>query len=309
MREEDVATDSGGVRLAGTLTRPEGTGPYPVALFLHGTGPLDRNENSPGQRLDIFRDLARALAGAGYASLRWDKRGCGASGGDYLRHGLDDLVVDAAAWLEYCAAQDGLAPPVLIGHSEGTLIAPLVARTRRDVAAMVLICPFAGKTIPLLRAQAREMAEALGRMRGLKGWILRAAAWATGGPERRQEREIVRLMSSTAPVLRIGLRRVPARSLRDLMQADPMAVHAAHRIPTLALAAGADIQCDPGDAARIAGVNPAVTAQVLPGVSHLLRRVEGRGGFETYPAQIGREIAPEVAGAVISWLDWQTGRA
>jgi uncharacterized protein len=168
---------------------------------------------------------------------------------------------------------------------------------------MVLVCPFVGDTATALRAQAREMAGALGRMGGLRGWLLRALARATGGPERAQARQIARLMESRAPVMRMGLKRVPARSLRDLLLADAMAVHVAHRVPTLALSAGADIQCDPSDAARIAAANPAVTAEVLPGVSHLLRRVEGRGGFETYPDQVSRPIAPEVARAILEFLD------
>ncbi len=302
IREEAVTTDFGGVRLVGALALPEGGGAHPVALFLHGTGPLDRDENMPGQRLDVFNTLAVTLAEAGIASLRWDKRGCGASGGDYLSHGLDDLAADAAAWLAVCAARSDLGRAILIGHSEGTLIAPMVARDRRDVAAMVLICPFVTETAMFLRAQARAMAEALGRMRGVKGWLVRSVARAAGGPERAQERNIARLMASTAPVMRFGLRRVPARSLRDLLRADAAAVHAGHRVPTLALAAGADIQCDPGDAARIAAVNPAVEARTLPGISHLLRRVEGPAGFETYPDQLRRGVDPAVGEAVVAWL-------
>lgn len=303
MTGDSVTTDSAGVRLSGTLLRPGGAAPRAVALFLHGTGPLDRDENMPGQRLDIFADLARALADRGYASLRWDKRGCGASGGDYMSHGLADLVTDASAWVDFCTARGDLGPVVLIGHSEGTLLAPMVAVARGDIAAMVLLCPFVGDTAMLLRAQAREMAQALDRMRGPRGWLLRALAWATGGPERAQAREIARLTASSDPVIRIGFRRVPARSLRDLLSADAMGVHRAHRVPTLALSAGADIQCDPGDAARIAAENPAVTAELLPGVSHLLRRVEGRGGFETYPDQVKRPIDPEVARAILAFLD------
>ncbi len=306
MRIETLSVLNGSVRLAGTLTLPEGAGPHPVALFLHGSGPLDRDENMRGQRLDIFNRLAEALAVAGIASLRWDKRGCGASGGDYLSHGVTDLVGDGAAWLGLVRSRPELGGVALIGHSEGTLIAPLLAQARPEgeVAAMVLICPFVGDVTEMLRAQAREMAAGLERMRGLQGRLMRLMSRLLGGPERAQARLIARLLASDAPVLRAGLRRIPARSLRDLLRADTAAIHAGHAVPTLALAAEHDIQCEPADAARIAALNPAVKARVLPGISHLLRRVEelGGGGFETYGAQVGQPMDPAVAEAVVGWL-------
>ncbi len=71
---------------------------------------------------------------------------------------------------------------------------------------------------------------------------------------------------------------------------------------TLALPDGADIQCDPEDAARIAGLNPSVDAMILPGIIHLLWRVDGPSGFDTYPAQIAQPVDPAVTDAMVRWL-------
>lgn len=83
------------MKLAATLTLPGGDGPFPGCLLLSGSGPLDRDSNMPGQRLDIASSLAAALADAGVATLRYDKRGVGESTGDYLLASFDDETADA----------------------------------------------------------------------------------------------------------------------------------------------------------------------------------------------------------------------
>lgn len=107
MHETDVAIQSGGARLAGTFCVPAGRVFFPAVLMIHGSGPLDRDENMYGQRLDIFNQrldifntVARGLAEAGIASLRYDKRGCGASAGDFFQTGHADLVADAVNCLD-----------------------------------------------------------------------------------------------------------------------------------------------------------------------------------------------------------------
>ena len=61
--------------------------------MIHGSGPMDRNENMPGQSLNVFNTIAEHLAEKGIASLRYDKRGCGKSGGNYLGLVNTNLIV------------------------------------------------------------------------------------------------------------------------------------------------------------------------------------------------------------------------
>src|SRR5690349_17298184 len=77
--DEPAALDTGSGTLAGTLELPAGCGSLPVALFHAGSGPTDRDGNSPGARNDSLKLLAEALAERGIASLRFDKRGIGKS--------------------------------------------------------------------------------------------------------------------------------------------------------------------------------------------------------------------------------------
>src|SRR5580692_12067691 len=86
-----------GGNLAGTLTIPTGKGPFPVALIIAGSGPTDRDCNSPGLKTDAYKKLAQGLADRGIASLRYDKRGIGASTIDQKEVDVrfDDFVDDA----------------------------------------------------------------------------------------------------------------------------------------------------------------------------------------------------------------------
>ena len=96
---------SGDVRLEGTLCTPDDPGPHPAALLLSGSGPLDRDSNMAQQRLDIANALAAGLAAGGVASLRYDKRGVGMSGGEYLTASLSDETADAGCALEVLRAR------------------------------------------------------------------------------------------------------------------------------------------------------------------------------------------------------------
>ena len=98
MLKHDITINSDGSSLSATVCRPEEKGRVPFVLMIHGTGPLDRDENMKGQRIDAFNTIAHHLAAGGIASLRYDKRGCGRSTGDYYRAGhADSSAMPSAA--------------------------------------------------------------------------------------------------------------------------------------------------------------------------------------------------------------------
>jgi len=125
------------VKLAGTISLPNGKGPFPAVLLIAASGPEGRDEEVMGHH--VFVVLADYLLRHGIAVLRYDKRGVGASSGDLSKATFDDLVSDAATAFGYLKFQPGVDRRNLgvIGHSEGGSIAPAVAVNDNDVSFVV----------------------------------------------------------------------------------------------------------------------------------------------------------------------------
>ena len=138
---EDVTypNPDGGHALAGTFTRPDAGGPFPAVILISGSGPQDRDEALMGHR--PFLVLSDHLTRNGIAVLRFDDRGVGESTGDFASATSRDFASDAAAGVDYLKSRDDVDPGKigLAGHSEGGLIAPMVAAESDDVAFIVLM--------------------------------------------------------------------------------------------------------------------------------------------------------------------------
>ncbi|MEK7315185.1 MAG: alpha/beta fold hydrolase, partial [Candidatus Eisenbacteria bacterium] len=134
-----------GVTLAGTLTVPRGSGPAPCAVLITGSGPEDRDETIFGHK--PFLILADYLTRHGIAVLRSDDRGVGKSTGSAENATSDDFAGDVAAAVKFLKTRKEIDPTKigLIGHSEGGLIAPMVAMRDKSVAFVVLL---AGPGVP-----------------------------------------------------------------------------------------------------------------------------------------------------------------
>jgi len=163
-RQQEVTFDnaSAGIRLAGTLSVPDGTGPFPAVVLIGGTGPGTRDENSFGHKLFVV--LADALNRRGIAVLRYDKRGVGASGGDFATAMIPDFASDAEAAMTFLMSRPEIAAKHigLIGHSEGGAIAPMIA-VRNPAARFVVLMAGPGMRIGrLLNVQDARIARASG---------------------------------------------------------------------------------------------------------------------------------------------------
>jgi pimeloyl-ACP methyl ester carboxylesterase len=156
-REEavDIATPGGSVY--GSLLLPPGAGPHPVALIIAGSGPTDRNGNSPllpGQN-NSLRLLAEGLAERGIASVRYDKRGIAASAASAPREidlRFDTYVDDAVAWIRKLQADPRFSSVSVVGHSEGSLIG-MRAAGLTNATAFVSIAGIARRAPDVLRDQ------------------------------------------------------------------------------------------------------------------------------------------------------------
>ncbi|HEV7557430.1 MAG TPA: alpha/beta hydrolase, partial [Kofleriaceae bacterium] len=146
-----------GTTLAATLTTPKGP-PAPVVVTITGSGPQDRDECVVGIR--PFAQLADHLARHGIATLRYDDRGTARSTGDFATATAADFADDAQAAVTFLATRTDIDPKKigLLGHSEGGLIAPIVAARDKDVAFVVM---WAGPGVPLDQVIIRQTGEGL----------------------------------------------------------------------------------------------------------------------------------------------------
>jgi len=153
-------TVMGLTELQGTLYVPEGLdGQRPAAILVHGSGPQDRHERTPGELVGaydnpiaVFDSLAEALARQGLVVLTYDKRACGPcyphvhEGGDYTDFRFQLFMEDALAGVDYLASRHDVEPDaiVVLGHSQGGGFAPHIAAADERIAAAVMLAGFTG---------------------------------------------------------------------------------------------------------------------------------------------------------------------
>ena len=156
--DELVRIAANGFSLAGTISKPEDASsrPLPAVVLLGGSGPTDRDETLFG--IPILGQLAGALANAGFLVLRFDKRGVGQSGGRLDAASIADFAEDARTAVRYVADRKDVDPRriALVGHSEGGVVALLVAASEKRVAAVGLLATNGIAGADLVLAQQRH---------------------------------------------------------------------------------------------------------------------------------------------------------
>lgn len=152
--EEEISfvNENANISFAGTLTLPESSNvPFPAIVLIAGSGQVNRNTGEP------FELLAKRFSKLGIAVLRYDKRGTGASNGDYLSATTKDLADDVEAGIKFLRSREDINPKKigLFGHSEGGLIASMIAASDKDIAFLIL---FAAPALNMLElAELRKI--------------------------------------------------------------------------------------------------------------------------------------------------------
>jgi pimeloyl-ACP methyl ester carboxylesterase len=305
-QELEVVVDRTAGPLAGTLLLPAGPGPWPAVLLLPGSGPLDRDSDARGVPLGITKAVAHALAEAGIASYRYDKRGVGASPGDWRRPGLWELADDARAALRTLAARAEVDPSrvVLLGHSEGAVLAASIAAAgSTSLAGVVLLSVPARAGEDVLVWQAQQVAAGLPAPGRLALRVLRTDLVSI------VRKNHARIRATTTDVVRIKGIRTNARWQREFMAHDPRADLSRLVLPVLAVSGSKDVQCPPEDLARVAELVPGpVEAHLLPDLSHLLRHQPAQGSVRLYRQEVRQGVDPRVLRLVVDWTVRTTAR-
>ena len=286
--EEEASFESAGLTFAGTLTLPEGaTQPVAGALFVHGSGAVDRDGNAPGLKMDAYRQLAHALARAGIGSLRYDKRGVGKSEGVLEEASRADLLADTRAALAALRAAEGIDPKrcFLIGHSEGSYLAPLVAVENPLLAGLILlgaagrsldqITRWQVETLARLReASEDEIAEALAQQDQYIAFVKGSSGnWSDYSSQKLQEAMPWLTEEAAKQLLATPL---SLAWLREHYLDDPLATIRRVACPVLIINGEKDLQVKAAEADLLKATlveagNQDVTALVLVDLNHLLR--------------------------------------
>jgi uncharacterized protein len=325
--EEEVSftNRAANVALAGTLTIPKGTGPFPAALLIAGSGPQDRDGSLANHK--PFLVLADYLTRKGIVVLRYDKRGIAKSTGAPDAATTIDLSDDAEAGLAFLKQRKEVDPAHigLIGHSEGAIIAPLLAGRSKDVAWVVLL------SAPMTRGEETllSQSELIARAGGLTDPQLEASLEFDHAAYDlvRQEKDTSKLIEKiTALVKDSGLdaalppaalesqlRMLTSPWFRFFLDYDPQPNLKNVKCPVLALYGQKDLQVPAKvnlpmlrEVLEQAG-NHDVDVRELPDLNHLLQHAYS--GAPAEYAAIEETISPEVLQIITDWVSHHAARS
>ncbi|MBK7259153.1 MAG: alpha/beta fold hydrolase [Ignavibacteriae bacterium] len=327
---EEVTIQSGGVSLAGTLTRPDGAGPFPAVVLLTGSGAQNRDEEIFG--FAPFKILADSLTLAGFAVLRCDDRGIGGSTGDYAGATTDSFASDARAQVAYLAARKEIRKDAIgvLGHSEGAVAAVMLCAAHHDVAFAVLLAGPAVSGGDIILGQVERLARAGGAsdsavaaalvsqqqvyaaVRADTGWggvrtmlleNMRQSA-ATLSPEQRASAGIND--SVLAARVDVQLAAVQSTWFRRFVMYDPARDIAAITCPVLALFGSLDMQVPPDQnrpalESVVASARKAnITIRTIPGANHLFQ--EAKTGAPTEYATLPKAFIAGLPSVISTWM-------
>jgi uncharacterized protein len=319
-REEEVnfPNDKAKLSLAGTLTLPPGPGPFPAAILISGSGPHDRDETIAGHR--PFLVLADHLTRKGVAVLRFDKRGIGKSTGSYDQATTEDFASDVEAALAYLKSRQEIDPKKIgfIGHSEGGIIAPMIAARSSGVAWVVLLAApgLKGEETLLLQSELILRAAGVNDEQITKAREFNKQAYALVRQEHDRAKlqtklsELVQTsgMSASLPpaALQVQVRQMASPWFRFFLDYDPVPALQNTTCPVLALNGEKDLQIAPKEnlaqirkALQEAG-NKDFQATELAGLNHLFQHAPT--GSPTEYGGIEETMAPEVLNSISDWV-------
>jgi len=314
-REDEVTYDNKeqNVTLAATFTIPQGTGPFPAVLLITGSGPQDRDETLLGHK--PFLVLSDYLTRHGIAVLRADDRGVGKSAGVFAKATTADFATDAEAGVAYLKTRVEVNPHKigLIGHSEGAVIAPMVAARNKDVAFIVMM---AGTGVPgdqVLVAQSEAIQVASGKNpeEAVKDAAKERELLKLVETEKDQavlEKDLKEKLAGEVPEAQMGVQisEVTSPWFRYFLTYDPATALRKVTCPVLVLNGEKDKQVLPSQnlpairkALEEAG-NKHFEIDELPGLNHLFQTAKTGSPMEY--AQIEETMSPVALEKIATWI-------
>ncbi len=330
--EEEVIYDNAqaGIKLAGTLTLPKSGEPFPAVILITGSGPQNRDEALLGHR--PFLILADALTRRGVAVLRFDDRGVGKSTGEFAKATSVDFAADVVAGIEYLKTRREINPKQigLIGHSEGGLIAPMVAAQSPDVDFIIMMAGPGITGEKILDLQGALIAKANGagdaviaknRAFQKKMFAVVKAEKDDAAAEKKlrpiwtealhaltdEEKKALEFSSANPDSLfKIQIKQLLSPWFRYFLFYDPQPTLKKVKCPVLAINGEKDLQVPPKEnlsaieKALKAGGNKNFTVSELPGLNHLFQTATT--GSPAEYAKTEETISPAALQVMGDWI-------
>ncbi|WP_214760923.1 alpha/beta fold hydrolase [Exiguobacterium sp. s129] len=310
MYKQEQVFIQGESTIAATMTIPhDGQSPFPAIVLIGGTGGLDRDGNGTGFKSNLYKDLAEWLTTQRFATLRFDKRGIGKSGGDRNTVGLSGLVDDVATIIRYLKSLDHVSQDILLlGHSEGCIVATLAAE-RESVSALILMSGAGVALKTSMQEQAHFLLDEVKRTKGIKGKLLRLSL-NEKSVIGKQQKLFERVTATDQDTMRIQLMKFPAKWLREHLAYTDESLRdrlVQLNVPTLALTGDQDVQTDVHHLDELDALHAEhVEVQKIRNMDHMLKHFDGEMSIldvkKQYRAQLKEPLHPELQHQLHEWL-------
>ncbi|NPA36321.1 MAG: alpha/beta hydrolase [Chlorobi bacterium] len=328
---EDVKFENktDGITLAGTLTIPDKSGRYPAVVLISGSGSQNRDEEIMGHK--PFLVLADYLTRHGIAVLRFDDRGAGESGGDAKNATTADLANDVVAAVNYLTTRKEIDKKHigLIGHSEGGMIAPMVANRTKNVNFIVLMAAPGVNGATLLLQQQAAISHAMGmgddyivKTGNINKKLYELIQQIRNVDVLRKElkaclKEALPGLTGTETIQGMSIDEYADMQVKQLtspwmlyfIRYDPVPVLENVRCPVLAINGSKDLQVNSDvnlkaiKEALVKGGNQDVTVKEMAGLNHLFQECET--GLPSEYSTIEQTFSPELLKVITGWIQEQ----
>lgn len=272
----------------GTLTTPKEFSKIPVALIIAGSGPTDRNGNNPMMKNNSLQKLAYELSKKGIATLRYDKRGIAGSvkaGINEFDLRFENYIKDAQGWIQLLKQDQRFSEVIVIGHSEGSLIGMIAAKTADKYVSVAGAGQSADKILKEQLGKQPKMVQDLSFpiIDSLKNGLA---------------------VKNVPQMLSALFRPSVQPYIMSWFKYDPEVLIKQLTIPTLIIQGTNDIQISVEDAKRLSSVNPKARLVLINNMNHIFRILEGdrQANIVTYSQEnlpISEELVKSIADFIL----------
>lgn len=295
------------VKLEAKLTTPV-TETSKIFIIVSGSGNGDMDGNIRQIKPNMYKLLSEELNDLGYATLRYNKRGIGESGGNFHTTGLSDLLIDLDACVKHAKEVLQYKEVYLLGHSEGSIINTLYSKDH-DIDGMILLSGAGVSLMTAVLEQNYSIIKEIKIEKGIKGKLLRLLV-KEKSLLKKQKKLFDKFINSDRDMIRVQFIKMPAKWFREhftYSDEDMLDILKDTKIPTLAITGSLDVQTNPRDLNKVEALhNELITINNTLNMDHLLRKFNGKKTIlnlkKQYKGDTKKPLSDDLMILIKEWL-------